>query len=347
MPNSLEMHWSNNPNAPLIPYSLHFGEEANFVGDFIAMILYGIVIVLFFQCVGAVLAGRARRSIRLVLVAHTVAMFFFLTVSIAMGMNLQSISWINNREFNDPPFPGPLGYKAQFHSITRSIPGTTFQLNQWLADGLLLYRCCVVYSTNYWVIAFPGLVYIASLVMGLMDMVWAVKTGNLYLPFDVDTTYLSISLFLNVLLTLMIVVRLVLHSRQIQSAMGVAATPVRLYKALITLLVESCALYAISFAIFLATSIANNRIVKAFWPILNVIQVLAPFLIIQRVANQRTVTRDAAPQSISSIRFLDRREFADSTRTFLDASATGPTERDGEAAGGHEARAKTPSEVPL
>ena len=103
---------------------------------------------------GALLTNHTKRGVRWALVAHTVAMFFFLMVAIAMGFNLQSISFIDNREFNDPTSPGPLGYKSHVHSITRSIPNCTFQLNQWLADGLLassvsnLSPGCLPHSTS-------------------------------------------------------------------------------------------------------------------------------------------------------------------------------------------------------
>ena len=54
--------------------------------------------------------------------------------------------------------------------------------------------------------------------------------------------YFSISLSLNVLLTLMIVIRLILHTRNIRAAMGIAGSG-RLSKAIVTMLIESCALY--------------------------------------------------------------------------------------------------------
>ena len=108
-----------------------------------------------------------------------------------------------------------------------------------------------------------------------MDWVWNITPGNRYVPFNVDVPYLSISLSLNVLLTLMIIVRLVLHTRQIQIAMGVTAGVGRLYTAIVTVLVESCALYAATFLPFLALSVAKNQGAHVFWPILNEIQVSA------------------------------------------------------------------------
>ena len=57
--------------------------------------------------------------------------------------------------------------------------------------------------------------------------------------------YLSISFSLNVLLTLMIIIRLILHVRNNRAAVGISGIG-GLSKAIITMLVESCALYAVS-----------------------------------------------------------------------------------------------------
>ena len=58
-------------------------------------------------------------------------------------------------------------------------------------------------------------------------------------------TYLSISFSLNVLLTFMIVIRLTLHVRNTRAAVGISGIG-GLSKAIVIMLVESCALYAVS-----------------------------------------------------------------------------------------------------
>ena len=40
-PYSSENPWSNNPNAPQIPYQIYFAEKANFAGILIGAIFYG------------------------------------------------------------------------------------------------------------------------------------------------------------------------------------------------------------------------------------------------------------------------------------------------------------------
>lgn len=89
--------------------------------------------------------------------------------------------------------------------------------------------------------------------------------------------YFSISLSLNVILTLMIVIRLVLHTRNIRSAVGAPTGTSGLCRAVVTMLVESCALYAINFLLFIAAWGAQSHVSDIFFPLLADTQVRTGF----------------------------------------------------------------------
>ena len=156
--------WSDNPNAPKIPYDLYFSEKATFAGTLIASALYGtsththlrvrssvfdllipgILVVLFFQCMGALLSpvNRKREGVRWGLVSYTVAMFSCATVVSGGAQYFASISFIDNRNFpgiEGVAPPGPLGYQ-QTICTTKAGTGPSFAscLGYWLADGLLV-----------------------------------------------------------------------------------------------------------------------------------------------------------------------------------------------------------------
>jgi hypothetical protein len=81
------------------------------------------------------------RGIKWWLVAHTVTMFSLVTVYNAINLHIQSISYIDNREFPgvDGGLPGPFGYQFYIYSEAISVVTTaTFPFNQWIADGLLV-----------------------------------------------------------------------------------------------------------------------------------------------------------------------------------------------------------------
>ena len=87
------------------------------------------------------------------------------------------------------------------------------------------------------------------------------------------TPYYAISISLNVLLTLMIVARLILHRKNIRKAMGTRAGG--LYGTAATMLVESCALYAVSYILFIGPWAIGSPVSNIFFPILAETQVRA------------------------------------------------------------------------
>ena len=158
--------WSSGPNAPKISHRVYREEKAYFAGVLIAAILYGmcetrpptppstcvhiprfnlgIVIVMFFQCMFGLLnpLHRKREGIKWGIVAYTLALFTFVTVYTGMNLNIESISYVDNREFPgiQGMIPsGPLGYRSFVYSDALSIvPNVMFFLNNWLADAFLV-----------------------------------------------------------------------------------------------------------------------------------------------------------------------------------------------------------------
>ena len=141
---------------------------------------------------------------------------------------------------------------------------------------------------NLWVIAFPCLMYLGSLgtclsphkpAMALGTNVINTATGVLFLAARVNDTsygstvynfalpYISISISLNVLLTFMIVTRLVLQIKGIRTSMGITGIN-GLCKAIITTLIESCALYTVSSLLVIGPWAAGYHVVILFLPIL-------------------------------------------------------------------------------
>ena len=77
-----------------------------------------------------------------------------------------------------------------------------------------------------------------------MGIVIVYQTTQLLSSYWVIIPYFSISLSLNVLLTLMIVIRLTLYARSIRTPMGKTGSG-GLCKAIVTMFIESCAINAV------------------------------------------------------------------------------------------------------
>ena len=86
--------------------------------------------------------NRDKEGIKWSLVAHTVAMFTFATIATAINLEVQSICYIDNREFpgiDDTLPPGAIAYQQLIHSNAISVvPSTMLFLNTSLSDGLLV-----------------------------------------------------------------------------------------------------------------------------------------------------------------------------------------------------------------
>ena len=86
--------------------------------------------------------------------------------------------------------------------------------------------------------------------------------------------YFTISLSLNVLLTLMIIIRLILHTRNTRTAVGITGIGA-LCKAVIIILVESCALYAVNSLLVVGLTGVRNSTWSLFAAIIAQTQVRA------------------------------------------------------------------------
>jgi len=128
--------------------------------------------------------------------------------------------------------------------------------------------------------------------MGIMTLYFQHNGHGIYTGLGLNkfgVPYLSISVSLNVLLTLMIVIRLILHGRNIRTATGSLAGITGWYKMISTMLIESCALFAgssllvvgaLAAVVYSSTRYSNipiigSFVVDIFFPVLAVIQVCA------------------------------------------------------------------------
>lgn len=116
--------------------------------------------------------------------------------------------------------------------------------------------------------------------------------------------YYSISFALNILLTLMIIGRLFLLNKRIRKAMNAPVKISGLYKIIVTSLAESYALYSVVFLLFIGAWAAGDVLTNAFFAPLIQVQVIAPFLVTLRIANQSgSPNITIASGYTSSIRF--------------------------------------------
>jgi len=164
-----EQPWSDNPNAPQMLYFMYQLEKAWFAGILLSLVSYGtrkislpthplirahcfvclvylgMAVVLFFKCISALFdptCCRGGEPIKWGLVSYVMIMFLLVTMHMAEKGHTLSISYINNCEFPDIDGvlrPGPYGYQLTInYQAIAVISKVAFNLNNWLADGLLV-----------------------------------------------------------------------------------------------------------------------------------------------------------------------------------------------------------------
>ncbi|KAJ7454058.1 hypothetical protein B0H11DRAFT_1875547 [Mycena galericulata] len=296
---------SGNPYAPQEPANVLWLEHASFAGNNLGEICYGITLVLFFQCLRALTKPRTGSSHNLrnwFLIGYVIVMFGLGTIFTAMNMHLMQISYIDNRNFPE----GPIGYSLAMYSTWRvTVPNACSLIANWLADGLLIYRCYILYNMTPMVLIAPGIMYLASISMGAIVLykssrpgssLWSGVTVNFGLP------YFTIACSLNIFLTILIAGRLFYHSRSFSKINPDSKSPT-LYSSIIAMMVESCAIYAVTSLLFIGPYAANNYASDIFLPLLSQVQIIGPFLIILRVANQQAATATSTLGSAQSMSF--------------------------------------------
>jgi len=114
--------------------------------DFDDSVILGVLVMLFFQCMAALLNPVHRRGegVKWWFVSYTVAMFSFVTVYTTVNLHIQSEAFIDNRkDYIHEGYTfvgsGPLQYQYDIRRTALGfIKNTMFNLNNWLADGLLV-----------------------------------------------------------------------------------------------------------------------------------------------------------------------------------------------------------------
>ena len=99
---------------------------------------------MFFQSMAGLLSPLYRRKegVKWGVISYTLVMFSFVTVYTGLNLNIESVSYIDNRDFpgvDGMVPPGPLGYRTFIYADALSItPNVMFFLNNWLADAFLV-----------------------------------------------------------------------------------------------------------------------------------------------------------------------------------------------------------------
>ncbi|KAJ7770336.1 hypothetical protein B0H14DRAFT_349761 [Mycena olivaceomarginata] len=219
---------------------------------------YGIYLVLFCICI-YVLLNRPRNPRNTILLVTAIALFTLATVQAVINLVLGAA------EIDDIDLPYDQLVDAN---------SVVYVVNNFIADGLVIYRCYVVWNNNILVTILPTLMLIAATVLGII------------VSLDLNLTaypFFALSLATNVLVTILTAGRIWWICRRSRGAYSKTAEQ-RRYVSAVAILVESGMLYSATVLTYLIVvsiprvSILEEPILQALIQIMGI----APTLIIVR-----------------------------------------------------------------
>ncbi|RPD64750.1 hypothetical protein L226DRAFT_607814 [Lentinus tigrinus ALCF2SS1-7] len=265
-------------------------------GDFVCGVGYGIMLVLWTSCVRYLWNQRRRSPKTTLLLIYLCLLFVVETIFCIVQARTVQVIYIENRNY--PGGPWQYFLDTQYLAINVMFYATLFIIT-FLCDLLVLWRCWVVWTASgpaiaYSVIALPSVMLLASFVMGTL---WTLQSSqpNLSMysaePLAFGTAYYTLSLGLNIILTILITLRLMIYRRT--HLVHLPPQHARQYLSLATVIVESAALYS-AFAIAFLVSYAMNQPINQIWlGFAQAAQQISTYLIIHRVAMGTAWTSNA------------------------------------------------------
>ncbi|KAA1474020.1 hypothetical protein DENSPDRAFT_803462 [Dentipellis sp. KUC8613] len=258
-------------------------ERALYFGNVVGLILYGFHLIMYFQSVTFFLAKESIHSkIQRFFVMYGAILLVFLTVLVATNLLFGEEAWIEHRAEMDPAIFIAENTTVWWYNALGLTAGVAMN---FMGDGLLLYRCYIIWGSRLWVMAVPLLVYFASIAMAVVYLVDSALPGHnplarTYSQFAV--AWIALSVTLNVILTTLISVRLLVMRSLIRSIL-----PARVgakYTSIVSIFVESALPLSLLGIGVIVTYAVKSPVELAISFIWGVLCATSPQLIIFRVA---------------------------------------------------------------
>ncbi|KIJ56266.1 hypothetical protein M422DRAFT_239480 [Sphaerobolus stellatus SS14] len=226
------------------------------------------------------------------------------SINAAAGIRFAQLAWI---EHQDSPIQF---FNENLNTNSVQILGnTSYILAAILAGGLLLWRCSIFYRGMRWLLCLISLGFMATTVLSLVALYESTRpssTASRFAPTFMNTVIpsWSLSLVSNLVLSLLIVARLLWHRRNLSKAFGSGTSHATPYSNLAAIFIESAALYVVTSLIHLIMFSRGNDAHFLIFGTLVQVEVMAPQLILLRIALGRS------SEPLSEQRFSTHLSFA-------------------------------------
>ncbi|KAI0042029.1 hypothetical protein FA95DRAFT_1610537 [Auriscalpium vulgare] len=275
-------------------------QNSYYIGNNFNTILYGVQLVLYVMTMQRLVRTTRKSTADKFFIFHSTATLILITIYVAVESVFGEEMWIVNRDF-----PGGQGaYLATFAAVWYQTMGTTASVAlNLLSDGLLIYRCYIVWS-DFRVLIFPGILYLATL--GVVEL-WA--SGAPHSDFfaglaaHLGLAYYSLSIGLNVVVTSIICGRLLWYARTAKHYLGADVSGA--YFSVAALIVESALPYSMAGIAFLVSYGLNSEISILFLSIYVMFTAVSPQMLVLRVVDGRAWKQNQMTDTSTTLDFTN------------------------------------------
>ncbi|KAK7022040.1 hypothetical protein VNI00_017075 [Paramarasmius palmivorus] len=279
-------------------------EECLYLANMLAGMIYAAELYLSFTTIHLLYHDRSKsRNQKIFYITYVVIILAAQTIVVATSAFAGWMMWIVHRDFPGGPMAW---YSSNASKGWNNYAGiVSVKVTSWMANGLSIYRCYIIWGSKLPIIILPTLLLLASNAMTIMTLVQS--AGNTVFNSN-SATFLvagiSLSTALNLLLTTLICIRLLMARRRLRKLNIMVPQQ---YAGIVAIFVESSlpfGVFGIVFAVLLAMEITVYEI---FSVIFSLYAGVAPLLILYRVAKGTAWSReDSETVFTTDLRFTMR-----------------------------------------
>ncbi|KAA1470526.1 hypothetical protein DENSPDRAFT_836344 [Dentipellis sp. KUC8613] len=281
-------------------------ERSLYIGNSFAGILYGLQLWMYFQSVWSLFKSRSSHyKTRRFYVIYGGILLILLTFSVISNALFGQEAWIEHRAEMDPAI-----FLAENTSLWYNTLGSAADITvNFMGDGLLVYRCYMIWGSRLWVVAFPFIIYLASTAMAIITVVEGALPGaSIFVGRSIDfgIAWVSLTVGLNVIVTVLISTRLLMMRNVARSVLS--PDMAKMYTSIMAILVESALPFSVLGIGFVVTYAKSSPTEFAFACVWGTFCAVSPQLIILRVAmgagwSKETVAQVTNPASRGTLIF--------------------------------------------
>ncbi|KAI6121295.1 hypothetical protein F5141DRAFT_510215 [Pisolithus sp. B1] len=288
-------------------------ERSRLDGMMLGAVSYGVLLLLTFQAVGAILSRRRHGNgavYRPWLLAYVVVTFVLATIGFAANLKYTEMIWIDLR---DAP-GGPVALIEDELSYWINVMALTcYYVMEWFMQALLLHRCIVVWNGNKYIAIFMTSLFLTMIgtyqaipakevyskancvPQALSISVLAGASGAVFYNLNTQLAYLCIEVGMTVAYTVLVSWRLLNFRREVGGLVG--SEHLGTYDAAVTMVVESAAMYSVLGIIFIISYALHSNISNLVLLSISHVQAISQLIIIIRVVQGRAMGTHTHPET--------------------------------------------------